>query len=132
MDWIPAVETLLDLHRCVSHPARVAILLTLHLGEAPASFPGIRQALGLTDGNLNRHLKVLIDECWIHSIRMGAGRGSRTTIGLTEIGRAGLRQFQAWVRQVDALLSSGSLADQEQDPPRKDGLLDDRSRAWIG
>ena len=132
MGWIAAVETILDLHRCVSHPARVAILLTLQLGEVPASFPGIRQALGLTDGNLNRHLKVLTDACWIQSTRTGAGRGSRTTIGLTENGRAGLRQLQGWVRQVDALLSSGSLADQRQVPTREDGLLDDRSRGWIG
>jgi len=92
----------------------------------------MREFFGFTDGNLNRHLKVLVDEGWVRATRTGAGRGSKTTIGLTSEGQAGLREMRAWVRKVDRLLSSGPDPRRGGALSEMEGVVDDRSRGWVG
>ena len=126
------METLPNLHRCTRHPARVAILVFLHRVQVPPSFPEIREKFGFTDGNLNRHLKILVDEGWVRATKMGAGRGSKTTIELADEGRNGLQELRGWIRRVDRFLSSGPISDQVGVSDQGAGLVDDRSRGWAG
>ncbi len=126
------METLPNLHRCTRHPARVAILVFLHRVREPPSFPVIREKFGFTDGNLNRHLKILVDEGWVRTTRTGAGLGSKTTIELADRGRIGLQELRGWTRRVDRLLSPEPVSDQVETPEQASGFVDDRSRGWAG
>jgi DNA-binding MarR family transcriptional regulator len=110
----------------------VAILVFLYREREPPSFPAIREKFGFTDGNLNRHLKILAGEGWVRTTKTGAGRGSKTTIELTDGGRAGLQELRGWARGVDRLLSSEPVLDQAETPDQDSEFLDDRSRGWEG
>jgi DNA-binding MarR family transcriptional regulator len=65
--------------------------------EARADFGYLRDALGLTPGNLSRHLTVL-EEAGLIQVEKGyEGRRPRTWVGITGAGRAAL------AAEVDAL-----------------------------
>jgi DNA-binding MarR family transcriptional regulator len=58
--------------------------------EARADFGYLRDALGLTAGNLSRHLTVL-EEAGLIQVEKGyEGRRPRTWVGITSAGRAAL------------------------------------------
>lgn len=130
---------LTDLPRCVQHPARTAILVTLLDSSTVWTFPAVRDIVGLTDGNLNRHLKVLVDAGWVRSRRSGRGRGSTTTLEVTADGWKGLEVLRAWCGEVsDSLLEAGlsepvdpsAIETRVTVPPIP--LVDDHSRSWLG
>lgn len=128
---------LIDLPRCVQHPARTAILATLLDRSTVWTFPGVRDRLGLTDGNLNRHLKVLVDAGWVRSRRNGRGRGSTTTLEVTADGLRGLESLQAWCGEVLRALDQAGVRDSGLGPkplPRPSesprSVVDDHSRSW--
>ena len=58
--------------------------------EARADFGYLRDALGLTPGNLSRHLTVLEDAGLIQVEKGYEGRRPRTWVGITSTGRAAL------------------------------------------
>ncbi|MEZ5276742.1 MAG: transcriptional regulator [Opitutaceae bacterium] len=125
-----------DLHRCVQHPARVGILVALQ-ACGWATFTVLREEVGLTDGNLNRHLKVLVEEGWVSSRRSGLGRGSTTRLEITGAGIRGLETFRVWCLEVAGRIGDdgGSAAPEaEPDPdagiPARRFVVDDRSRTW--
>jgi DNA-binding MarR family transcriptional regulator len=65
--------------------------------EARADFGYLRDALGLTAGNLSRHLSVLEAAGLIQVEKGYSGRRPRTWVGITSAGRAAL------AAEVDAL-----------------------------
>jgi DNA-binding MarR family transcriptional regulator len=65
--------------------------------EARAGFGYLRDALGLTAGNLSRHHTVLEEAGLIQMEKGYAGRRPRTWVGITSAGRAAL------ATEVDAL-----------------------------
>ncbi|NLG54938.1 MAG: ArsR family transcriptional regulator [Rhodococcus sp.] len=101
----------LGLNDVVHQRSRLGILTLLRSGE-PLEFCGLRDRLNLTDGNLNRHLKVLIEAGLATSERMGPGR-LRTWITITAKGGealdtelTALRAIIATVEQCPAQLNS--------------------------
>jgi DNA-binding transcriptional ArsR family regulator len=126
-----------DLPRCVQHPVRAAILVTLLDARTVWTFPLMRDELSLTDGNLNRHLKVLVDAGWVRSRRSGRGRGSSTTLEIAAEGRRGLETLRIWCGEVARALDraggskepvvTGGDADRPVGPI---SLVDDHSRSW--
>ena len=125
-----------DLHRGVQHPVRVEILVALQ-ARGRATFTVIREEVGLTDGNLNRHLKVLIEEGWVASQRSGLGRGSTTRLEITGAGIRGLESFRAWCLEVAGRIGddggSARLRDEampDAGKPARRFVVDDRSRTW--
>jgi DNA-binding MarR family transcriptional regulator len=58
--------------------------------EAKAEFGYLRDALGLTAGNLSRHLTVLEEAGLVHVEKGYAGRRPRTWVRITSRGRAAL------------------------------------------
>jgi DNA-binding MarR family transcriptional regulator len=58
--------------------------------EATAEFGYLRNALGLTAGNLSRHLTVLAEAGLVHVDKGYAGRRPRTWVRITGQGRAAL------------------------------------------
>ena len=85
----------------VHQRSRLGILALLRSGVA-MEFAAIRDELRLTDGNLNRHVKVLEDAGLVSS-RRETGRGRpRTWISITPEGRTSLDEELAALRALIA------------------------------
>jgi DNA-binding MarR family transcriptional regulator len=91
----------------VSHPAnrlddvvhqRVRLGILAVLSEAPkADFAYLRTTLGVTDGNLSRHLTVLEEAGYVQIEKVFEGKKPRTFVAVTRSGRA------AFDHEVNAL-----------------------------
>lgn len=83
-------------------PARLQLLTTLTV-VSDAEFVTLRDALGVSDSVLSKHVSALVAEGYLRS-RKGVHDGRRTTwIGLTARGRKALRAHVAALRaMIDA------------------------------
>jgi DNA-binding MarR family transcriptional regulator len=91
---------LADLDETVHQRARLGILAILAENDE-ADFVHLKRSLGLTDGNLGRHLEILADAGHI-TVRKGSdGRRGRTWVRLTP---SGSRALADEVRALRALL----------------------------
>jgi DNA-binding transcriptional ArsR family regulator len=70
----------------------VATLAALPAGDA-LSFTRLQDMLGLTPGNLITHLRKLEDAGYVSSEKTGNGVASRTSVALTNRGRAALAGY---------------------------------------
>jgi DNA-binding MarR family transcriptional regulator len=94
----------------VIHPAqklddtvhqRVRLGILAVLSEAgKADFGFLRDSLGLTDGNLSRHIAVLEDAGLLKVEKGFAGKRTRTWVQATKAGRAALRDELAALREL--------------------------------
>lgn len=109
------------LERVFHEPNRLAILSTLCAADDAISFTALRDQCGLTDGNLNRHLKSLEDEGIIKVKKSFVDRKPRTTVTITS---RGLDRFQAY---IDAL--GTALKHAKQSIPRTERLGSQPARA---
>lgn len=84
-------------------PARLQLLTTL-TAVSEAEFVTLRDALGVSDSVLSKHVSALAAEGYVRS-RKGVHDGRRTTwIGLTARGRKALRVHVAALRaMIDAV-----------------------------
>jgi DNA-binding MarR family transcriptional regulator len=99
-----------DVHQRV----RLGILANL-AGVARVDFTYLRDELGVTDGNLGRHLEVLEDAGFVAMTRStGPGR-PRTWIKITKAGRDALRREVEALRQI--LASTADTADTRSSRP---------------
>jgi DNA-binding MarR family transcriptional regulator len=90
---------LADLDETVHQRARLGILAILNETKE-ADFTHLKSALGLTDGNLGRHLEVLVEAGHV-TLRKGSdGRRRRTWVRITAQGRRALRTEVALLRQL--------------------------------
>jgi DNA-binding MarR family transcriptional regulator len=83
-------------------PARLRILVTLaalHEGDALA-FTRLQDMIGLTPGNLITHLRRLEDANYISTEKAGNGVASRTSVTLTNLGRAALDSYATTLRDL--------------------------------
>lgn len=83
-------------------PARLRIAATLAalpVGDT-LSFTRLQDMLDLTPGNLITHLRKLEDAGYLTSETTGNGRASRTSIGLTDQGRAALETYTNALREL--------------------------------
>ncbi len=81
-------------------PARLRIMVTLAaLGEGDAlAFTRLQNLLGLTPGNLITHVRKLEDAGYLSSEKTGNGTAARTSIALTQQGRAALDAYSTALR----------------------------------
>jgi DNA-binding MarR family transcriptional regulator len=77
----------------------VATLAALPNGDSLA-FTRLQDILELTPGNLITHLRKLEDARYVTSQTTGNGRASRTTIALTDQGRAALDAYTEALRDL--------------------------------
>ncbi len=91
------------LERLFHEPHRLAIASALTAADGPVPFVALRDGCGLTDGNLNRHLRVL-DEAGVVRLRKHI-RGNRplTTVQLTD---RGLRRFGEYIEALGKVLEA--------------------------
>jgi DNA-binding MarR family transcriptional regulator len=81
-------------------PARLRIVVTLAaLREGDAlSFTRLQNMIGLTPGNLITHMRKLENAGYLSSDKTGNGTASRTSIALTQQGRAALGTYTTALR----------------------------------
>jgi DNA-binding MarR family transcriptional regulator len=77
-------------------PARLGIM-TLLLQDGSSDFATLKRSLGLTDGNLGAHIRVLEQGGYIEVEKKFEGRKPRTICRVTPSGR------RAFARYLDAL-----------------------------
>lgn len=88
-----------DLNDVVHHRARLGILTVL--GEVRmATFPYLKSLLGLTDGNLGRHIEVLAGEGLVSITKGYENRRPRTWVTITESGYAALAAEMAVLKKL--------------------------------
>lgn len=83
----------------VHQRARLGILAVL-AEAARADFGYLRDVLGLTDGNLSRHLAVLEDAGYVQIRKVFEGKKPRTWVQATRRGRAALEAEVAALRDL--------------------------------
>ena len=80
-------------------PIRLQVVTTLS-AVSEAEFATLRNALGVSDSVLSKHISALVDAGYVRS-RKGVQAGRRTTwIGLTATGRKALRGHVAALRRL--------------------------------
>ena len=95
------------LEKIFHEPNRLAIMSTLCAAEKGMSFPELREACNLTDGNLNRHLKVLSENSAVRIKKKFVEDRPRTTVTLSA---AGLKRFQDYLQALEAVLLNARTA----------------------
>ena len=96
-----------SLERIFHEPSRLAIMSALCAAEKGLAFTELKEACSLTDGNLNRHLKVLEEARAVSvSKRFVEGR-PRTTVAMS---RTGLRRFSQYLAALDEVLKQAQRA----------------------
>lgn len=96
MSASPEQHPLSRLDETVHQRARLGILAIL-AETRDADFAHLKRALGLTDGNLGRHLEVLVTSGYVELRKGSDGRRARTWARITPHGR------QALILEVELL-----------------------------
>lgn len=88
-----------DLNDVVHHRARLGILTVL--GEVQmATFAYLKTLLGLTDGNLGRHIEVLVGGGLVSVTKGYENRRPRTWVTITDAGYAALAAEMAVLKKL--------------------------------
>ena len=95
-----------ELDRIFHEKARLGILTTIIATPDELNFNEIKELCGLTDGNLNRHLKVLIDSKILSVKKTGRGRNTNSQYRLTEKGR---QQFSQYLSALETILNAAQV-----------------------
>lgn len=82
-----------ELERSIHEPARLALITCLCANADGMGFQDLKTNCGLTDGNLNRHLKVMQEAGLVVTHKAGQGRASRTKVTLTPSGRTAFLRY---------------------------------------
>lgn len=99
------------LHDIVHQPSRLGILTVLEETKR-ADFPYLKSVLGLTDGNLGRHLEVLADAGLVTITKGYEGRRPRTWAEITPSGRAALASQILAMKEIVRRYESARTAPQ--------------------
>lgn len=95
------------LEKIFHEPNRLAIVSAVCAAERGIPFTDLKAACRLTDGNLNRHLKALVDEGVIRIDKSFVQLRPRTTIYLT---KTGLKRFNEYLGALTLVLEQARQA----------------------
>jgi len=96
-------EVLEELDRVFHEKARLGIMTTIVSSPEGMNFNDLKQVCDLTDGNLNRHLKVLVDTGILSVKKTGNGRNTNSHYRLTTKGR---RAFERYLNALETILNA--------------------------
>jgi len=85
-------EPFLQLNRVIHEKGRLAIMSMLAASQE-LSFTEMRDALGMTDGNLTTHIKALQQEGYVSVAKSYQNRRPLTTCSLTTPGRKAFAEY---------------------------------------
>src|SRR5450631_1120766 len=91
------IQQLAEIDRIIHEPARLMIVALLSVVEE-ADFQYLRQATGLTQGNLSAHLSKLEEARYVAIEKTFRGKYSFTICRLTELGREVLDKYRTVIR----------------------------------
>lgn len=94
------IKTLLQsLDTFVHEPVRLGILVLLRI-HSSLSFLQIQKALGLTPGNLNSHMKKLLEKKYIEVKKSFVNLKPRTILSITQIGNNSVKQYISQLKGI--------------------------------
>ena len=96
-----------ELKKIFHEPKRMAIMSALCRAENGLTFTELKKNCELTDGNLNRHLKVLSEAGAVQIKKEFAGVKPRTTVFLTD---KGIEQFAEYLNALQEVLNNALTA----------------------
>lgn len=88
------------LDRVIHERARLSVLTSLVTNSEGLAFGDLKQLCALTDGNLNRHLRVLEDERLVEVIKAHVRNRPLTICRITATGRARYLEYLETLEQV--------------------------------
>lgn len=104
------------LERLFHEPKRLAIVSNLAAVSDGLTFSELKKACDLTDGNLNRHLKMLEEAGAVRVRKKFVGAKPRTTVFLSREGRRGfLRYLDALEAALKTATASARSASRERE-----------------
>jgi DNA-binding MarR family transcriptional regulator len=91
-----------ELDPVIHAQARLRVVVTLNtLCEGDQiTFPGLRDLLGMTAGNLSVHLGKLEEAGYVEIVKTHRGRTPTTYVTLTRQGRRALEDYTAAIREL--------------------------------
>lgn len=95
------------LEKIFHEPNRLAIMSALCAADKGATFNELKDSCGLTDGNLNRHLKVLVDSGAVKIRKEFVDNKPLTTVFISE---KGLRRFNEYLEALSEVLNKAKKA----------------------
>jgi DNA-binding transcriptional ArsR family regulator len=95
------------LERIFHEPNRLAIMSTLCAADKGLSFSELKERCDLTDGNLNRHLKVLEDAKAVKIRKKFVDGRPRTTVSLSQ---SGMERFNEYLVALEDVLDAARKA----------------------
>ena len=117
-------DALEDIDRVFHEKARLGIMTTIIGFPEGMNFNELKELCNLTDGNLNRHLKVLVDTNVLSVKKTGQGRNTNSLYRITTKGR---RAFERYLTALETILSAakqsaGDPAKTDKTSRRDDGV----------
>ena len=95
----------MEIDKIIHEPARLRIMMILD-GLEQADFTFLATTLGLTRGNLNRHIEKLESAGYLKVKRSFKGKIRNTSYQLTQAGSKALNQY--W-KNLDAIRQTGRI-----------------------
>jgi DNA-binding transcriptional ArsR family regulator len=95
------------LARIFHEPNRLAIVSALCSARQGLTFGELKETCGLTDGNLNRHLKALVEDGAVRIEKSFVAAKPRTTVYLT---KTGLARFDEYLSALEEVLEKARRA----------------------
>lgn len=96
-------DVLEELDRVFHEKARLGIMTTMIGSPDGMNFNDLKELCDLTDGNLNRHLKVLVDTGILSVKKTGQGRNTNSLYRITAKGR---RAFERYLGALETILNA--------------------------
>lgn len=121
-------DVLDELDRVFHEKARLGIMTAMVGSTDGLNFIDLKQLCDLTDGNLNRHLKVLVDTGILSVKKTGQGRNTNSLYKITAKGR---RAFEKYLSALETILNAArqSATETTQAKRKKSGGNDGLSPA---
>jgi DNA-binding MarR family transcriptional regulator len=107
------------LERALHEKARLGIMTSLVTHPEGLAFTDLKELCALTDGNLNRHLKVLHDEGLIE-VRKGANHKRPQT--LCRITKSGRERFLEYVSELERVIADAAVAARTRKRPERSSV----------
>jgi DNA-binding transcriptional ArsR family regulator len=92
-----------ELKKIFHEPKRMAIMSALCAAEKGMTFTELKKECDISDGNLNRHLKVLTEAGAVKIKKEFVGAKPRTTVYLSE---KGIAQFTEYLNALTEVLNN--------------------------
>jgi DNA-binding transcriptional ArsR family regulator len=103
MGAIPSPE---GIDKLIHERARLGIMSSL-AAAGPMTFSGLKETLGMTDGNLSVHARVLEEAGYIRIEKQFVGRKPQTTMSLTAKGSKAFKDYVAYLESIVAPKKKG-------------------------